>query len=129
MIGSLYPTRDFSYVMDTIRGFELAIRSKKSIGEIINIGSGFEISIKDTVNLLCKLTNKSPKIITDKFRVRPKKGEVFRLKANNMKAKKYLNWEPSYKGKSGLIKGLEETIEWFSIKENLEKYKTDHYVK
>ena len=129
MIGSLYPTRDFSYVMDTIRGFELAIRSKKSIGEIINIGSGFEISIKDTVNLLCKLTNKSPKIITDKFRIRPKKGEVFRLKANNMKAKKYLNWEPLYKGKSGLIKGLKETIEWFSFKENLEKYKTDHYVK
>ena len=55
MIGSLYPTRDFSYVMDTIRGFELAIRNKKSIGEIINIGSGFEISIKDTVNLLCKI--------------------------------------------------------------------------
>ena len=115
--------------MDTIKGFELAIRSKKSIGEIINIGSGFEISIKDTVNLLCKLMNKSPKIITDKFRVRPKKGEVFRLKANNMKAKKYLNWEPLYKGKSGLIKGLKETIEWFSFKENLEKYKTDHYVK
>ena len=128
-LGSLYPTRDFSYVMDTIRGFELAINNEKSRGEIINIGSGYEVSINDTVNLLCKITNKSPKIITDKVRIRPKKGEVFRLKANNSKAKKYLNWEPLYKGKPGYIKGLKETVDWFSIEKNLEKYKTDHYVK
>tara|TARA_B100002051_G_C16680315_1_gene609408 strand:+ start:364 stop:1371 length:1008 start_codon:yes stop_codon:yes gene_type:complete len=128
-LGSLYPTRDFSYIFDTVRGFELAINNNKSRGEIINIGSGFEISIKDTIDILCKITNKYPKIITDKKRVRPKKGEVFRLKANNSKARKYLKWEPMYKGKSGLIKGLKETVEWFSDERNLEKYKSDYYVK
>jgi dTDP-glucose 4,6-dehydratase len=128
-LGSLYPTRDFSYIFDTIRGFELAINNTKVIGEIINIGSGFEISINDLFQTLCKIMKKSPKIVTDSNRVRPKKGEVFRLKADNRKANKILKWKPIYKGKNGLIKGLKETVEWFSDERNLLKYKTDHYVK
>tara|TARA_B100000401_G_C52802162_1_gene719128 strand:+ start:840 stop:1847 length:1008 start_codon:yes stop_codon:yes gene_type:complete len=128
-LGSLYPTRDFSYISDTVKAFERTIGNKKSIGEIINIGSGYEVSIKNIVDILCKITNKSPNIVTEKNRVRPKKGEVFRLKANNIKAKKILNWKPMYSGKSGLIKGLKETVEWFSNTSNLERYKTDHYVK
>tara|TARA_Y100001970_G_C14259629_1_gene878804 strand:+ start:9238 stop:10239 length:1002 start_codon:yes stop_codon:yes gene_type:complete len=128
-LGSLYPTRDFSYIFDTIRGFELAINNTKVVGEIINIGSGFEISINDLFQTLCKIMKKSPKIITDSNRVRPKKGEVFRLKADNRKANKILKWKPIYKGKNGLIKGLKETVEWFSDERNLLKYKTDHYVK
>ena len=128
-LGSLYPTRDFSYIFDTIRGFELAINNTKVVGEIINIGSGFEISINDLFQTLCKIMKKSPKIVTDSNRVRPKKGEVFRLKADNRKANKILKWKPIYKGKNGLIKGLKETVEWFSDERNLLKYKTDHYVK
>ncbi len=128
-LGSLYPTRDFSYIFDTIRGFELAINNTKVVGEIINIGSGFEISINDLFQTLCKIMKKSPKIVTDSNRVRPKKGEVFRLKADNRKANKILKWTPIYKGKNGLIKGLKETVEWFSDERNLLKYKTDHYVK
>ncbi len=128
-LGSLYPTRDFSYVLDTIRGFELAINNNKAIGEIINIGSGFEISINDLFHTLCNIVKKYPKITTDSNRVRPKKGEVFRLKADNRKAEKILKWKPTYKGKNGLIKGLRETVEWLSDERNLIKYKTDHYVK
>ena len=128
-LGSTYPTRDFSYILDTVRGFECAINNSRAIGEIVNIGSGYEISISDTINMLCKITDKYPKIIVDKNRVRPKKGEVYRLKANNRKAKDILKWEPRYRGKAGLYKGLTETVNWFSDLNNLKKYKIDHYVK
>ena len=67
------------------------------------------------------------KIKTENIRIRPKSGEVYRLKADNKKAKRLIKWEPKYSGKTGLIKGLENTIEWFSKEENLNKYKTDHY--
>ena len=127
-LGALYPTRDFSYIDDTVSGFIAALKSKKSTGEVINIGSGYEISIGDLYDLICKLTNKFPKIHTEKARVRPKKGEIYRLKANNNKAKKLINWQPTYANKQGLVDGLKKTIEWFSNEENLNKYKTDHYV-
>ena len=127
-LGSLYPTRDFSYIFDTIRGFELAINNTKVVGEIINIGSGFEISINDLFQTLCKIMKKSPKIVTDSNRVRPKKVRYLDLKRIIEKQIKYLN-RPIYKGKNGLIKGLKETVEWYSDERNLLKYKTDHYVK
>ena len=128
-LGSLYPTRDFSFVKDTVRGFENSLHNDKSIGEIINIGSGYEVSIDDLVKILCKITGYYPDIVTDTKRVRPRKGEVFRLKADNKKARDILKWQPQYNGKSGLIKGLRETVEWFSNTKNLDKYKSDHYVK
>ena len=99
------------------------------MGEIINIGSGYEVSIDDLVKTLCKVTGRYPDIITDTKRVRPKKGEVFRLKADNKKARDILKWQPKYNGKSGLVKGLKKTVEWFSDEKNLEKYKSDHYVR
>ena len=128
-LGSLYPTRDFSFIEDTVRGFEYSLNSIKSVGEIINIGSGYEVSIDDLVKTLCKVTGRYPDIITDTKRVRPKKGEVFRLKADNKKARDILKWQPKYNGKSGLVKGLKKTVEWFSDEKNLEKYKSDHYVR
>ena len=127
-LGALYPTRDFSYIDDTVNGFIAALKSDKSIGEVINIGSGYEISIEDLYDVICKLTNKSPKIHTEQTRVRPKQGEVYRLKANNKKAKELINWQPIYANKKGLIEGLKKTIEWFSNTNNLDKYKTDRYV-
>ena len=126
-LGALYPTRDFSYIKDTVRGFILAAKSKKSIGETINIGSGHEISIGDLYDIICKLTNVELKVKKDSTRIRPKKGEVFRLKADNKKAKKLLGWTPQYANRQGLIKGLRETIDWFKIDSNLLKYKSDRY--
>lgn len=124
-LGSLYPTRDFCYVDDTVSGFIRVSESKKSIGEIINIGSGYEISIKDLSNLIIELTNTQSKIITDDKRIRPQKGEVDRLRANINKAKKYINWEPTFKGRRGLRAGLQKTIEWFN--HNLKNYKANIY--
>ncbi|MAR78446.1 MAG: NAD-dependent dehydratase [Gammaproteobacteria bacterium] len=124
-LGSLYPTRDFTFISDTIEGFLKFGNSKNSIGEIINIGTGFEISIKDLINMLFKITNKEIKIITDSKRIRPKKGEVDRLKASNKKAETLLNWKPKYSGKLGLEKGLIATVDWFE--NNLDKYKTNIY--
>ena len=126
-LGALYPTRDFSYIKDTVRGFILAAKSKKSIGETINIGSGYEISIGDLYDIICKLTNVELKVKKDSTRIRPKKGEVFRLKADNKKAKKLLGWTPQYANRQGLIRGLKETIDWFKIDSNLLKYKSDRY--
>ncbi len=124
-LGSLYPTRDFCYVDDTVSGFISISESKKSIGEVINIGSGYEISIKEVTNIIMDLTNTRSKIISEEKRVRPKKGEVDRLRANINKAKKLIDWEPKFKGKRGLRAGLVKTIKWFN--HNLENYKTDIY--
>ena len=124
-LGSLYPTRDFCYIDDTVSGFISISESKRSIGEVINIGSGYEISIKDLSNIIMELTNTQSKIISDDKRIRPKKGEVDRLRANINKAKKYISWEPKLKGKHGLRLGLEKTIKWFS--KNLKNYKTNIY--
>jgi dTDP-glucose 4,6-dehydratase len=126
-LGSLYPTRDFTFIDDTVAGFIRMAESDNNLGEIINIGSGFEISIKDLCKLLIQLTNSNAKLKQEKTRIRPKKGEVDRLKANIKKAKKIINWKPSYQGKSGLKKGLEKTIKWFSDKNNLAKYKSNIY--
>ena len=124
-LGSLYPTRDFCYVDDTVSGFISISESKKSIGEVINIGSGYEISIKELTNIIMDLTNTQSKIISEEKRVRPRKGEVDRLRANINKAKKLIDWEPKFKGKRGLRAGLVKTIKWFN--HNLENYKTDIY--
>ena len=127
-LGSLYPTRDFSYIDDTVNGFVAAAVSNKSTGETFNIGTGYEISVGELFEVINKLCDSNSKIKTENIRVRPKSSEVHRLKADNRKAKKIINWKPLYSGKSGLIRGLKSTIEWFSEETNLKKYKTDHYI-
>ncbi len=127
-LGALYPTRDFSYIKDTIRAFVLAAQSKKSIGEVINIGSGYEISIGDLYNMICQITKTEIKIQKEKARIRPNQGEVYRLKADNKKAKNLIGWTPEYQNQKGLIKGLKETIDWFKTDANLDKYKSDRYI-
>jgi dTDP-glucose 4,6-dehydratase len=127
-LGSLYPTRDFSYIDDTVNGFVAAAVSNKSTGETFNIGAGYEISVGELFKVINKLCGSNSKIKTENIRVRPKSSEVHRLKADNRKAKKIINWKPLYSGKSGLIRGLKSTIEWFSEETNLKKYKTDHYI-
>ena len=126
-IGNLKPTRDFTFVTDTAEAFSKALSSKNTDGEIINIGSNFEISIKEIIQMVALVTNRKVTINKDSNRIRPKSSEVDRLICSNKKAKKILKWKPSYNGKSGFKRALEETIDWFSRKENLKLYKSNIY--
>lgn len=111
-LGSLFPTRDYTYVKDTVDGFIKVAESKSSIGEVINIGSNSEISMGDLAGKISSLLNKKIEIVQDSSRVRPVKSEVKRLWCDNSKAKRLLNWEPQV----SLDEGLKETIDW--IREN-----------
>ncbi len=124
-LGSISPTRDFNYVKDICLAYKKILESDKGIGEIINFGTGFEISIKDTAYLIAKIMNKEIRIKTDIKRIRPNKSEVFRLCADNSKAKNIFNWSPTYYGIEGFTKGLEETVDWMSNSSNLRYYKSN----
>lgn len=126
-LGAISPTRDFNYVMDTVSGFISVMNSNNSIGEVINIGSNYEVSIGETAEIIADLMQVNLKIETDEQRLRPEKSEVNRLWAENKKAKELLNWEPSYGGKEGFRRGLKETIDWFTNPINLAQYKADVY--
>lgn len=126
-LGALHPTRDFSYVADTVSGFIAAAESENSIGEVINLGSHFEITIEDTAKTIAELMNVDIQLTEDSQRIRPEKSEVERLWADTSKAKKILNWQPNYAGINGFKKALSETIPWFCDPENLKKYKIDIY--
>ncbi|OGT37992.1 MAG: NAD-dependent dehydratase [Gammaproteobacteria bacterium RIFCSPHIGHO2_12_FULL_37_14] len=124
-LGSLHPTRDFTYVADTARGFLSIAQSDDSIGEVINIGSNFEVTVGQTVHLIAELMQADVKFTSDSQRLRPDKSEVDRLWADNSKAKQLLNWEPTFSGNEGFKRGLSETIRWFTNADNLKMYK-DH---
>jgi len=125
-IGNLTPTRDFTYVDDTVEAFVLALKKNLS-GEVINIGNQFEISIKGILDIFKKDFNYDFKITIDKKRVRPNKSEVFRLLSSDVKARKLLQWKPNFKGIIGFKKGLKKTIEWFSNPDNLRLYNSNIY--
>lgn len=120
-LGSLTPTRDFNYVKDTAEAFIKIAESDKTVGETINAGSNYEISIGDTVNKIIDIIGKDVKIISDEERIRPENSEVNRLWADNTKIKELTNWVPQY----SIDKGLTETVEW--IKNNMKYFKTDIY--
>ena len=126
-IGSLFPKRDLLFVEDTVNGIIAAIGNKRSLGKVINLGSGFEISIKDLANKICKILGIKKKLKHSKLRVRPKKSEVQRLLASTKEAKKILRWSPKIKGIKGLEVGLTKTILWFKQKKNLKNYKSSNY--
>ena len=126
-LGSVSPTRDFNYIDDTVAGFISAMESENGCGEVINLGSNFEVSIAETVDLISNLMGKAVKVEADDIRVRPSGSEVERLWANNSKAKELFGWSPQYSDKSGFEKGLKKTIEWFIKKENLNRYKPNIY--
>jgi NAD dependent epimerase/dehydratase len=126
-LGSITPTRDFNYVKDTVHGFIAVAESDNSVGQVINIGSNYEVSIGDTMQLIAEVMGVDIEIETDEQRLRPKNSEVERLWAANAKAKQLLGWEPIYGGRDGFKLGLQETIKWFTDKENLNKYKADVY--
>lgn len=126
-LGALHPTRDFNYVSDTVAGFIAVAEADKAVGEVINIGSNFEISIGETVEMIADLMGIAVTTETDDVRLRPDKSEVERLWAANAKALRLAGWQPAYAGKDGLRRGLAETISWFTDPENLKKYKFDSY--
>lgn len=126
-LGALSPTRDFNLVKDTARGFISVMESDKSVGEVINIGSNFEVSIGDTARIIAEAMDADIEIETDEIRLRPEKSEVNRLWADNSKAKRLLDWEPEYGGRDGFRRGLRETAEWFSNPDMLKKYKVNIY--
>ena len=120
-LGNLHPTRDLSYVADTVEGFICAANSSKAIGQVVNVGSGQEISIGDLAHKIAALMGKSVKIKSEKERGRPEKSEVERLCASNDRARELLGWKPRY----SLDEGLRLTIEW--IGEHFEYYRSDTY--
>ena len=126
-LGATHPTRDFSFVLDTVSGFIKILNSDVGIGEVVNLGSGFEISIKETAELMASIMGVPINFISEDIRQRPKNSEVERLWADNSKAKKMFGWEPRYAGIEGFREGLIQTIEWFRDKKNLSKYKVDIY--
>ena len=126
-LGSVTPTRDFNFISDTVNGFISALKSKSGVGEVINLGSNFEISIQDIASLIGEIMNQEIKVIDSDERIRPENSEVNRLWADNSKAKELLSWKPEYASLNGLKKGLEETVNWFKKPNNLSLYKSEIY--
>lgn len=126
-LGALTPTRDFSYVADTVKGFCAVADSPNSVGEVINIGTGHEISIGGLVRVIAELMGVEVELECDEERLRPEKSEVFRLCADATKARTLVGWTPRLTGLEGLRAGLQETIDWFTRSENLKLYKGGIY--
>jgi dTDP-glucose 4,6-dehydratase len=114
-------------VQDTVAGFIAALNSEQGLGEVVNFGSNFEISVGDTAQLIAEAMNVEIEIIADEARLRPENSEVERLLADNTKAKRLFGWQPSYAGRDGFKRGLVETAEWFARHDNLRGYKADIY--
>jgi NAD dependent epimerase/dehydratase len=127
-LGALHPTRDFSFVADTVSGFIAALHADGCAGEVINIGSNFEISIADTAQAIAAAMGKEIEIVLDEQRLRPEKSEVDRLWASNDKALRLLGWRPAYGGIDGFRRGLAETAEWFCQPSRLSGFKPGSYV-
>jgi dTDP-glucose 4,6-dehydratase len=126
-LGAVSPTRDFSFIQDTVSGFIAALESSGALGEVVNLGSNFEISIGNTAQLIADIIGIELEIISDVERLRPINSEVERLWADNRKAKELFEWSPSYSGLDGFKRGLIETISWFRDPDNLKSYKADVY--
>jgi len=126
-LGALSPTRDFSYVQDTVNGFLAVLNSTNGLGQVVNLGSNFEISIGDTVSLIAESMNATVEITSSQERLRPDNSEVERLWADNSKAHELFGWQPTYHGREGFKRGLSETIAWFMRPENLSSYKSGIY--
>lgn len=122
-LGDLTPTRDFNFVKDTCRGLVSLAEHKNTIGQVINIGSNFEVSIGQTFELIKKLLSVEAEAVQEKKRIRPEKSEVNRLWCNNEKIRNLTGFAPEY----NFEQGLKETIEWYRRPQNLAKFKTDVY--
>jgi len=126
-LGAVHPTRDFNYVRDTVRGFVAVAECDAAVGQVVNVGSNYEISIGDTARLIAELMEREVEFVSDEQRLRPSGSEVERLWADNAKARALTGWVPEYAGIEGLRRGLAETIAWFGDRDNLRRYKAGLY--
>lgn len=122
-LGDVSPTRDFNYVEDTCAAFIALANCEDAIGEVANIGSNFEISIGDTLNLIRDIMKSDVEFVMDEQRIRPENSEVHRLWCDNTKIRSLTGFEP----RVPLREGLQRTVHWFTDPDNLKKYKTDIY--
>lgn len=122
-LGDVSPTRDFNYVLDTCQGFIDLAQSNNTIGEVVNIGSGIELSVGATLVLIKELMQSDVTLVTEEKRLRPKDSEVFRLCCDNTKIHRLTGFTPKYT----LRDGLQKCIGWFTQPENLSRYKVDIY--
>jgi NAD dependent epimerase/dehydratase len=126
-LGAVHPTRDFNYVADTVAGFIATLGAEAAVGEVVNLGSDYEISIGETAHLIAEAMGTSIEIESDEQRLRPEGSEVERLWASNVKARELLQWQPRFGGRDGFKRGLAETIAWFREPKHLAAYKADTY--
>ncbi len=122
-VGDLTPTRDFNFVADTAAGFIALAKSPEAIGKEVNIATGKEVSMADTLKAIARLMDADVKWVTDPQRLRPSGSEVFRLLGDNTLITSITNWRPRH----NLEEGLQKTIEWFTDPSNLKKYKSGIY--
>jgi len=122
-LGDVSPTRDFNYVRDTCRGFLALAQCDEAIGQTVNIGSNYEISVGDTLNLIREIMGRDVEFVVDERRLRPEKSEVFRLWCDNSKIFALTGFKPEI----DIREGLRRTVEWFTQPANLAKYKPDIY--
>lgn len=126
-LGALSPTRDFSYVADTVAGFVAMAETGAANGQVTNLGSGFEISIHDTAKLIAEVMGADVEFVTDEQRLRPVNSEVNRLFADNSKALRLLGWQPEYGGLDGFRNGIRKTVDWFTAPGALASYRPAEY--
>lgn len=122
-LGDVTPTRDLLFVKDTVRAFEAIANCNELIGHEVNIATNSEISIQEVADILIQQINPNAKIITDEDRIRPERSEVFRLYGDNSKLKQFTNWKPE----TSFEEGIQQTVAWFTKKENLVFYKSEIY--
>ena len=120
-LGSLTPTRDFNFVTDIVEGFVFAAASQQAVGQVMNLGTGAEISIQKLASTLGQLLGKKLTLVAEDRRLRPENSEVERLCADATKARELLDWTPSV----SLPDGLRQTIAW--MEQNLQAYRSDSY--
>jgi len=126
-LGATHPTRDFSFVRDSVDAFIAVAESEAAVGEVINAGSNFEISIGETAHLIAESMGAKIEIDVDRERLRPAASEVERLWADTSKIRRLTGWQPHFGGRDGFIHGLRETIAWFTTAGNLRHYKPAVY--
>jgi len=126
-LGSVEPTRDFNFVDDLVAGFVAAAASERALGQVINLGTGYEVSIRRTAELIAAILDRPLTISGDSERVRPETSEVQRLCANAQKAKELLGWTPAHAGEEGFRRGLKATASWFQRPENIAHYRDREY--
>lgn len=127
-LGSLTPTRDLTFVADTALGFQEIAESQGGLGEVFNMGSGFEISMAEVVDMVAEISGKAVSVVEDPDRVRPANSEVERLWSDSTKIGTKFQWEPEHSGRDGLYRGLEKTFEWFRSNYRSAGYDPSSYV-